>query len=139
MTEPFKVEGIDYSPDGVAGVRSALVEMRGATFAHWPEAVDHTVVLTHAIALLSYTIELQRQHSEEELAHDFSQIRKHRVEHPEAFTCAAVMHHGPGHQSTIRCQRRDVHQLDEEHFALNPMEPGFHWNGADGSTEVEWP
>jgi hypothetical protein len=135
MTEPFKVEGVDYSPDGVAGVRSALVEMRGATFAHWPEAVDHTVVLTHAIALLSYTIELQRQHSEEELAHDFSATRKHQVEHPEAFTCLAVMRHGPGHQSTTRCQRRDVHGLGDEHFALNPMEFGFTWHGDEAFAE----
>ena len=65
MTEPFKVEGVDYSPEGIADLRAALVEMRGATFSHWPEAIDHTVVLTHAIAILSYTIELQRQVLEE--------------------------------------------------------------------------
>ena len=47
------------------------------------------------------------------------------------FKCPAVMYHGPGHQSSTRCERRDPHELTDEHFALNPMEPGFTWYSAE--------
>jgi hypothetical protein len=47
------------------------------------------------------------------------------------FKCPAVMYHGPGHQSGTRCERRDPHELTDEHFALNPMKPGFTWYSAE--------
>lgn len=46
--------------------------------------------------------------------------------------CTAVLHHGPGHQSKARCERKDPHGLEDEHYARDPMEPGFEWAGAEG-------
>jgi hypothetical protein len=50
----------------------------------------------------------------------------------ERFECPAGMYHGPGSQSRTRCERHDPHDLDGEHYARNPMEPGFEWIGRDG-------
>ena len=159
MTEPFKVEGVDFSSGGIAEIRAELVKMCAVGRRGGVQAVGDLRTLTHATALLSYLIELQRQHGEEERARDFSASRKQTMEElveeaergydvervgqltEEAqrtrqrlneFVCPAVMHHGPGHQSTTQCQRIRPHGLGDEHFALNPMQPGFSWHGDEG-------
>lgn len=49
-----KVEGVDYSPEGIEEIRKALIVYRNRSLDQWPEAIDLTVVLTHAIGLLSH-------------------------------------------------------------------------------------
>lgn len=53
MADRTKVEGIDYSPEGIVGLREALIAMRGRAMGNWPEGIDDTVVLSHAIALMA--------------------------------------------------------------------------------------
>lgn len=52
---------------------------------------------------------------------------------PVRFHCPAVMYHGPGHMSRTRCGRTSPHELSDEHYAKNPMEPGFQWVGERGA------
>lgn len=63
MPEPFKVEGVDYSSDGIEELRLELIEWRGKVMTRWsfdPEAIDETAKLTHVIALLAYLAELEK-------------------------------------------------------------------------------
>ena len=53
IVERIRVEGIDYSPDGIEVVRRELGELRGGAFKAWPEGIDATLILSHAIALLA--------------------------------------------------------------------------------------
>jgi hypothetical protein len=46
-----------------------------------------------------------------------------------AFVCPSVVFHGPGHQSKTRCEIRTPHPIDGEHWASDPMCPGFEWTG----------
>lgn len=48
-----RVEGVDYSTEGVAALREELIKMRDAAFNFWPEGIDATLVLSHTIAILS--------------------------------------------------------------------------------------
>lgn len=50
----------------------------------------------------------------------------------EPFECRALYHHGPGHQSRAKCERKDPHGIDDEHYARNPMCPDFEWHGLYG-------
>jgi hypothetical protein len=50
----------------------------------------------------------------------------------EPFNCPAVFHHGPGSHSRTRCERHDPHDITDEHYARDPMHPGFEWTGKDG-------
>jgi hypothetical protein len=52
--KPIQVEGIDYTPEGIESVREALVEYRSRAMANWPEGIEMTLVLSHAIAQLAY-------------------------------------------------------------------------------------
>jgi len=58
---PTKVEGIDYTPEGIEELRQDIIAMRDSQFAHWPEGINATVVLTHATALLAYLAESLRE------------------------------------------------------------------------------
>jgi hypothetical protein len=46
--------------------------------------------------------------------------------------CEAVISHGPGHQSTTRCERKTEHPIEGEHYALDPMCGSFEWTGPKG-------
>lgn len=52
--EPTKVEGVDYSPEGIEAVREQVIVWRDNSYEQWPQAIDFTVVATHLIALLAY-------------------------------------------------------------------------------------
>ena len=58
-----KVEGIDYTPEGIATLRQAVIELRDHQFAHWPESIEATLVLSHAVALLAYLQDLTEESS----------------------------------------------------------------------------
>lgn len=55
---PVKCDGVDYSPEGIEALREELIAMRGRAFGNWPEGIEDTVVLSHAIALLAYLKEV---------------------------------------------------------------------------------
>jgi len=46
--------------DTVESVRQGLIDLRGTSFKHWPDAINATVLLSHAIALLGYLAELEK-------------------------------------------------------------------------------
>ena len=56
-----KVEGVDYSPEGIEALRDALIELRGGAFKAWPEGIDATLVLSHAIAVLADYKEMREE------------------------------------------------------------------------------
>jgi hypothetical protein len=58
---PIKVEGIDYTPEGIEALRADVIKLRDSQYAHWPESIEATLVLSHAIALLAYLRELTEQ------------------------------------------------------------------------------
>lgn len=55
---PLKVEGIDYTPEGIESVRAALIKCRYDAMNQLPESVNVVIILTHTIALLAYLKEL---------------------------------------------------------------------------------
>jgi hypothetical protein len=61
---PTKVEGVDYSEEGIEALREQLVAYRGASMDQWPEAIPFTVAITHAIALLAFLIETLKEQAE---------------------------------------------------------------------------
>lgn len=63
-----KVEGIDYTVEGIESIRSALGEYRQRAMKNWPEEIEMTLVLTHAIALLAYLKDLETAQQENEKA-----------------------------------------------------------------------
>lgn len=56
---PTKVRGIDYSPEGIKGLREDVIVYRDRALAAIPEGAQMAVVLSHVIALLAYLAELQ--------------------------------------------------------------------------------
>jgi hypothetical protein len=56
---PSQVEGIDYTPEGIRTLREDVIKLRDSQFQHWPEGIEATLVLSHAIALLAYLAEQQ--------------------------------------------------------------------------------
>lgn len=66
MPKPFKVEGVDYSPEGIEVLRQELVgwrdEMMKQNAFHEVMAISHVIVLlAYLIELQAYLIELQTQ------------------------------------------------------------------------------
>lgn len=59
MKTPFKVEGVDYTPDGIENLRQDLIRFRDNSMEQWPEAIPFTVAMTHTIALLTYLKEVE--------------------------------------------------------------------------------
>lgn len=57
-TEPFKVDGIDYSRESVEAIRQDLIELRGAYVTKWNIGI--VGLLSHTIAILAYLNELPR-------------------------------------------------------------------------------
>lgn len=55
METPLKVEGIDYTPEGVAELREAVIELRDEALKQ--NAFEHSVMLSHVIAILAYYVE----------------------------------------------------------------------------------
>ena len=55
---PLKVEGIDYSIEGIRALREEMIKFREASYNQWPEAIPFTVAMTHVIALMAYFIEV---------------------------------------------------------------------------------
>ena len=53
---PFKVEGIDYTPEGIESVRGAMIEFRDAALnaGH----MEVAVTISHVLALLAYLKDL---------------------------------------------------------------------------------
>ena len=57
----MKIEGIDYTIEGIESVRKELVGMRDNSMKQWPEAIPVTVLLSHVIALLAYLIDVKKR------------------------------------------------------------------------------
>ena len=61
---PTKVEGIDYSAEGIEALRQDVIKMRDTALSCEPVPDFHaSVILSHAIALLAYLIELVKEQS----------------------------------------------------------------------------
>jgi hypothetical protein len=59
---PTKVEGIDYTPEGIEALRIDVIKMRDKSLSCEPVPDFHTsVILSHAIAMLAYLIELVKE------------------------------------------------------------------------------
>lgn len=50
------------------------------------------------------------------------------------FECPSYISHGPGHQSRTKCESRTPHPIEGDHWARDPMCPGFEWAGPKAST-----
>ena len=48
-----KVDGVDYTAEGIASVRAKMIEYRDASFDQWPEAIEFTTVASHVIVAIS--------------------------------------------------------------------------------------
>ena len=48
-----RVEGVDYTPEGIEHTRQAMIEVRGEAMKQWPESINFTVLISHVIALLA--------------------------------------------------------------------------------------
>ncbi len=53
-----KVEGVDYTPEGVRELRKKLIEYRDKSMEQWPEAIPFTVDMSHTIALMEHLAEM---------------------------------------------------------------------------------
>ena len=54
-----KVDGIDYTPEGIRRVREDLIQARDKSYEQWPEAIPFTVLASHIIALLADYAEMK--------------------------------------------------------------------------------
>lgn len=52
-----KVEGVDYTAEGITLLRDELIVIRDESMNQWPEAIPVTVVLSHTIAVLGWVVE----------------------------------------------------------------------------------
>lgn len=59
---PRKVEGIDYSPDGIEDIREQVIKLRDEAIEQ--NEFEWVVVLTHTVALLAYLKELTKHGSQ---------------------------------------------------------------------------
>jgi len=59
VPERIRVDGVDYTPEGINDLRETLIGFRTQAYAQLPEAADVIVVLTHAIALLADYAEMR--------------------------------------------------------------------------------
>lgn len=57
MSNPIKVDGIDYSKPGVEQLRRELIMIRNQSFEMWPQTIEITVALSHVIAILAFYLE----------------------------------------------------------------------------------
>lgn len=55
--EPFRLEGVDYTIEGLKALRVELISIRDESMNQWPDAIEFTVVMSHTIAVLAYFIE----------------------------------------------------------------------------------
>jgi hypothetical protein len=53
MDDTFKVEGVDYTPEGIRLLREDCILVRNESMGQWPEAVPFTVMMSHVIAHLA--------------------------------------------------------------------------------------
>lgn len=58
LTTLTKVEGIDYSPEGIQEIREALISLRDGAMEQG--AMEWVLVLSHAIAQLAWAMEVSR-------------------------------------------------------------------------------
>lgn len=47
--------------DSTESIRQGLIDLRNECFKQWPEAIPETVLLSHAISLLWYLMELEKE------------------------------------------------------------------------------
>jgi hypothetical protein len=53
MDDTFKVEGVDYTPEGIRALRGDCIRVRDESMGQWPEAIPFTVMMSHVIAHLA--------------------------------------------------------------------------------------
>lgn len=56
MAEPFKVDGVDYSPEGIESIRQEIISLRNTALQ--VNNFQAAVILSHNIAYLAYLKEL---------------------------------------------------------------------------------
>ena len=56
---PTKIDGIDYSPEGIRALREDVIVYRDRAIAAMPEGAEMAVVLSHVVALLAYLAEVE--------------------------------------------------------------------------------
>lgn len=56
----MRVDGVDYSPEGIGLLRRDLIEMRGQAMEQLPESAGFIVAISHVIALLADYAEMRR-------------------------------------------------------------------------------
>ena len=62
MSEPTKVEGVDYSPEGIKALQQELIKMRVMFMENGAaEFAREIIVLSHTIAILDYYIDRDAQ------------------------------------------------------------------------------
>jgi hypothetical protein len=59
-----RIDGIDYSPEGIEALREDVIVYRDRAIADMPAGAQMAVVLSHVLALLAYLAELQRERDE---------------------------------------------------------------------------
>lgn len=53
-----EVDGVDYTPKGILELRSEIIQLRNDQVVKWPEGIDASVKLSHAIVLLARLAEI---------------------------------------------------------------------------------
>jgi len=57
----MRVEGVDYSPEGIEALRQEWIGVRGEAMKQLPDSAGFVVFATHTIALLADYIEVRRE------------------------------------------------------------------------------
>ncbi len=56
-TEDGRIEGVDYTREGILNLRREITRYRDDAMKDWPRNIPYTVALTHVIALLAHFAE----------------------------------------------------------------------------------
>jgi len=59
VPERIRVDGVDYTPEGINALREELIGFRTEAYKQLPDAAGVIIVLTHAIALLADYAEMR--------------------------------------------------------------------------------
>lgn len=60
----IKLDGIDYTPQGISALREDVIVYRNRALDAAPEGMQMAVVLTHVLALLAYLADLMAMESD---------------------------------------------------------------------------
>lgn len=52
-----KVEGVDYSKEGILALREDVIKLRDEAMKQWPHGIPESVMLSHVAAVLHWVVE----------------------------------------------------------------------------------